>query len=155
MKKLMMLGCGCAALACGALEIAAWRGETVSAWVPPGEKIVVAKGGASSAKKATAPKGIHVKKGIARDVQFVTKVGSFDYASVPDRVVWGQGALGADVKRVVSVAVDADAQPGTYEFGDLKVRQPGQNLNRARVQFRLCEAIEARERSIRGILEKL
>ena len=36
-----------------------------------------------------------------------------------------------------------------------KVRQPGQNLNRARVQFRLCEAIEARERSIRGILERL
>ena len=44
-----------------------------------------------------------------------------------------------------------------YLAGDVyfKVRQPGQNLNRARVQFRLCEAIEARERSIRGILEKL
>ena len=35
-----------------------------------------------------------------------------------------------------------------------KVRQPGQNLNRARVQFRLCEAIEARERSIREILRR-
>ena len=44
-----------------------------------------------------------------------------------------------------------------YLAGDIyfKGRQPGQNLNRARVQFRLCEAIEARERSIRGILEKL
>ncbi len=44
-----------------------------------------------------------------------------------------------------------------YLAGDVyfKVRQPGQNLNRARVQFRLCEAIEARERSIRGILSKL
>lgn len=44
-----------------------------------------------------------------------------------------------------------------YLAGDkyFKVRQPGQNLNRARVQFRLCEAIEARERSIRGMLEKL
>ena len=31
----------------------------------------------------------------------------------------------------------------------------GQNLNRARVQFRLCESIEARERSIRGVLKKL
>ena len=40
-----------------------------------------------------------------------------------------------------------------YLAGDkyFKVRQPGQNLNRARVQFRLCEAIEARERSIRTI----
>lgn len=36
-----------------------------------------------------------------------------------------------------------------------KVRQPEQNLNRARVQFRLCESIEARERSIRGLLAAL
>ena len=44
-----------------------------------------------------------------------------------------------------------------YIVGDkyFKVRQPGQNLNRARVQFRLCEAIEARERSILEILAKL
>ena len=33
--------------------------------------------------------------------------------------------------------------------------QPEQNLNRARVQFRLCESVEARERSIRGVLRKL
>ena len=121
MKKLMMLGCGCAALACGALELAAWRGETVTAWVPQGEKVVWA-GKSSFSKKGAEQKGIHVKTGVARDVKFVTKVGAFDYASVPDRVVWGQGALGADAKRVVSVTVDADAQPGAYEFGDLKVR---------------------------------
>ena len=44
-----------------------------------------------------------------------------------------------------------------YLAGDryFKVRQPGQNLNRARVQFRLCESIEARERSIRSLLAKL
>ena len=44
-----------------------------------------------------------------------------------------------------------------YLAGDryFKVRQPGQNLNRARVQFRLCEAIEAREGSIRGALSRL
>ena len=44
-----------------------------------------------------------------------------------------------------------------YLAGDryFKVRQPGQNLNRARVQFRLCEVIEARERSIRAFLESL
>lgn len=36
-----------------------------------------------------------------------------------------------------------------------KTTQPEQNLNRARVQFRLCESIEARERSIRGVLKKL
>ena len=44
-----------------------------------------------------------------------------------------------------------------YLAGDryFKTRQPGQNLNRARVQFRLCESIEARERSIRNVLKKL
>ncbi len=36
-----------------------------------------------------------------------------------------------------------------------KTSTPEQNLNRARVQFRLCESIEARERSIRGALKKL
>ena len=44
-----------------------------------------------------------------------------------------------------------------YLAGDkyFKVRQPGQNLNRARVQFRLCESIEARERSLRETLARL
>lgn len=36
-----------------------------------------------------------------------------------------------------------------------KIRQPEQNLNRARVQFRLCESIEARERPIRDLLKGL
>ncbi|MBR7180765.1 MAG: aminoglycoside phosphotransferase family protein [Kiritimatiellae bacterium] len=36
-----------------------------------------------------------------------------------------------------------------------KTSRPEQNLNRARVQFRLCESIEARERSIRNLLGKL
>ena len=36
-----------------------------------------------------------------------------------------------------------------------KTTQPEQNLNRARVQFRLCESVEARERSIRSVLRKL
>ena len=35
-----------------------------------------------------------------------------------------------------------------------KTKQPEQNLNRARVQFRLCESVEARERSIRNLLKK-
>ena len=36
-----------------------------------------------------------------------------------------------------------------------KTKQPEQNLNRARVQFRLCESVEARERSIRKLLKRL
>lgn len=43
-----------------------------------------------------------------------------------------------------------------YLAGDVyfKVNYEGQNLNRARVQFALCESIEAREGKMRGILEK-
>ena len=41
-----------------------------------------------------------------------------------------------------------------YIAGDVyfKTRYDGQNLNRARVQFKLAESIEAREKQIRGIL---
>jgi Ser/Thr protein kinase RdoA (MazF antagonist) len=41
-----------------------------------------------------------------------------------------------------------------YIAGDVyfKTRHDGQNLNRARVQFKLTESIEAREKQIRGIL---
>lgn len=43
-----------------------------------------------------------------------------------------------------------------YLAGDVyfKVRREGQNLQRARVQFKLCESIETRESVIRGIIDK-
>ncbi len=42
-----------------------------------------------------------------------------------------------------------------YLAGDVyfKTRYKGHNLNRARVQFRLCESIEQREKSIRSVIE--
>ena len=44
-----------------------------------------------------------------------------------------------------------------YLAGDVyfKTSRPEQNLARARVQFRLCESIESRERSIRNLLRRL
>ena len=36
-----------------------------------------------------------------------------------------------------------------------KTHYPEQNLNRARVQFRLCESIESKERMIRELLSRL
>lgn len=43
-----------------------------------------------------------------------------------------------------------------YLAGDVyfKTTHEGQNLNRARVQFSLCESIEAREKTMRGILNQ-
>ena len=58
MKKILIPLC-CAALSASALEVSAWRGETVSAWVPAGEKIAhgpSAKGGSAFSKKAAAAK---------------------------------------------------------------------------------------------------
>jgi hypothetical protein len=43
-----------------------------------------------------------------------------------------------------------------YVAGDVyfKTRYEGQNLNRARVQFKLCESIETREALVRKVLER-
>ena len=43
-----------------------------------------------------------------------------------------------------------------YLAGDVyfKTSHEGQNLNRARVQFSLCESIEAREKTMRGIIDQ-
>ena len=81
-------------------------------------------------------------------------------------------ALGVD--RVIGVTMPNGVQPDiddsirliTFELGlrffqdylagsvYFKTKSPAQNLNRARVQFRLCESIESRERMIRAALNK-
>ena len=64
-------------------------------------------------------------------------------------------ASSADSKTTLSVASSVllrDYLNGNVYF---KTTVPEQNLNRARVQFRLCESVEARERSIRGVLRSL
>ena len=55
---------------------------------------------------------------------------------------------------------DIGGQMDTYaDFvaGDVyfRVRHPGQNLDRARVQFKLCSSIETRESQVHRVLEKL
>ena len=92
-----------------ALDITAWKGETVNAFLPDGENVAEARDG------------------------FVVKVGALkgvDYNQAPviwrkvmsnalDRVAWGDPAA---TSRVVQVRVPRDAKPGVHAFGDLRVK---------------------------------
>lgn len=108
MKRLLMV-CAAAggALAAGALDLAAWRGETVSAWLPAGERV------------GAAPAGFTVKTGVAHDVKYAPKPKAAERLVSRDRVVWGSKAEGP---QVVQVQVPADAKPGRYAIGDVTVR---------------------------------
>ncbi len=97
------------ALSAAAMDMAAWRGETVNAFLPDGENVAEARDG------------------------FVVKVGALkgvDYNQAPviwrkvmsnalDRVAWGDPAA---TSRVVQVRVPRDAKPGVHAFGDLRVK---------------------------------
>ena len=103
--------------AAGAIELAAWRGETVSAWLPAGESV------------GTVPAGFVVKTGVARDVKYAPKPKVTERLIAKDRVEWNSKAEGP---KVVQVQVPADAKPGCYAIGDVKVRVVDQVLPPAR-----------------------
>ncbi|MGN0847198.1 MAG: DUF4091 domain-containing protein [Kiritimatiellia bacterium] len=117
MKKLLagvvMGGC----LVASALELAAWRGETVSAWLPAGERV------------GAAPAGFVVKTGVARDVKYAPTPKAVERLTMADRVEWNAKAEGP---RVVQIQVPAEAKPGRYAIGDVTVRVVDQVLPPAR-----------------------
>lgn len=108
-KTLIGLAATMAAIAASAatLDLAGWRGETVSAVLPDGVAV-----------KGTAP-GLEVRVGVAREVMYATKPRGHEFAFAADRVVWGDKAPG---KGVVQVRVEPNAKPGVYTLGDLKFR---------------------------------
>ena len=87
-------------------EITAWRGETVAALVP------------DYAELADAPKGIDVRYGVLKSVKYAPEPHSVQRAEAYDRVEWGSDD---DGPRVVEVSVPADAKPGAYDFGMIRV----------------------------------
>ena len=108
MKKLLLMTAAVGGvLVAGALELAAWRGETVDAWLPTGETV------------GAAPAGFIVKTGVALDVKYAPKPKKPERATVKDRVVWGSKAEGP---RVVEIQVPQVAKPGVYAIGDVKLR---------------------------------
>ena len=88
-------------------EVAAWRGETVAAFVP------------DYAELAPAPAGISVRYGVLKSVKYAPEPLSLQRLEVYDRVKWGSDDEGP---RVVEVGVPADAKPGVYECGMMRVR---------------------------------
>ena len=88
-------------------EVAAWRGETVAALVP------------DFAELAPSPAGVSVRYGVLRSVKFAPAPHSLLRQEAYDLVEWGSSANGP---RVVEVAVPADAKPGVYEVGMMRVR---------------------------------
>lgn len=88
-------------------EVSAWRGETVAALVP------------DYAELAPAPDGIGVRYGVLKSVKYAPEPGSLQRLEVFDRVEWESDDCGP---RVVEVSVPADAKPGVYECGMMRVR---------------------------------
>ena len=88
-------------------EVAAWRGETVAALVP------------DFAELASAPGGIGVRCGVLKPVKYAPKPNSLQRLEVCDRVVWDSKDGGP---RVAEVSVPADAKPGVYECGMMRIR---------------------------------
>ena len=109
-KELMAaMAAGLAALAAEArtFDVTAWRGETVAARVP------------DFCELGPAPEGVHVRRGEMKKVSYAPEPGSLQRLEAFDRVVWG--AVRGDGPRVVEVAVPADAKPGVYACGMMRV----------------------------------
>lgn len=87
-------------------EITLWRGETAT-------KILH-----DYARIGDAPEGFEVKVGTAHEVRYLARPFGTHYASFADRVEWGSKAPGV---KVLSVTAPADAKPGVYRAGDLKI----------------------------------
>ena len=92
-----------------ALDMTAWKGETVNAFLPDGENVAEARGGFEV--KVGALKGVNYNQApvIWRKVM----------SNALDRVAWGDPAA---TSRVVQVKVPRDAKAGVHSFGDLRVK---------------------------------
>lgn len=97
------------ALPAFALELTAWKGETVNTFLPDGEMV------------GRARSGFGIKVGALKGVQYsqAPKIWRKTFSNALDRVVWGDNAATA---RVVQVNVPREIKSGVYKFGDLRVK---------------------------------
>jgi len=109
MKKSMVVLLAVLALGAGArtFDVVAWRGETVAAQVP------------DFAELGSAPVGFGLKVGVLRPVRYAPTPGSLQRLECLDRVEWG---VADGAPRVVEVSVPADAKPGVYACGAMRLR---------------------------------
>ena len=87
-------------------DVTLWRGETFTRILH------------DHAKVGVAPEGFEVKVGVAKEVRYLTRQLGTHYESFADRVEWGSPDPGV---KVLSVTAPADAKPGVYFAGDVKM----------------------------------
>ena len=110
MKRLLGLALALAAATGGArtFEVTAWRGETVAARVP------------DFCELGEMPDGLTIRHGVLKSVKYAPTPESLQRLEVYDRVKWTRDD-DDDGPRVVEVAVPADAKPGVYDCGMMRV----------------------------------
>jgi len=118
MKKLIAILALVASFAASArtFDLTVWRGETLAARVP------------DSCELGTEPAGLKIRAGLILPVPYSPEPDSLDRRLKLDRVIFGdtvpmprevEGMLG---ERVVEVTAPADAKPGVYACGMLRVK---------------------------------
>ena len=110
MKKCLFAVCAVASLAAMAgfdLKISLWRGESFSSVLP--DECTEVRAGV---------KGVSVEKGTLLPVRYNVEPKSLEYKFVADRAVYGSKTPGI---HFVTITAAADAQPGEYDFGSVKV----------------------------------
>ena len=90
------------------MSVTVWRGESSSFLVSDEFPEI---GG-------EAP-GVTIRRGTLLPVRYNTSIKSLEYRFVADRAVYGSKAAGL---HFATVSAAADAKPGEYEFGQLKVK---------------------------------
>ena len=115
MKMKTMMAMALAAYAAGAMardyEVSVWRGETTAVRVPHFAE--------NADGFTSAPAGVKIRFGVLERVRYLKDPENVTVAEALDRVAWGSTGLG---RKVVEISAAADAKPGTYDCGMLKVR---------------------------------
>ena len=110
MKRRLGMAMALVAATAGArtFEMTAWRGETVAARVP------------DYCELGDDPAGLTIRRGVLKAVKYAPMPESLQRVEAYDRVKWTKDD-DDDGPRVVEVAVPADAKPGAYDCGMMRV----------------------------------
>ncbi len=95
------------ALQARTFDVTAWRGETLAVRVP------------DFCELGADPDGLTLRRGVLKSVTFAPTPGSLQRVEAFDRVSWTEESAGP---RVLEVRVPADAKPGVYVCGMMRVK---------------------------------
>ena len=90
-------------------DVTVWRGETLAVRVP------------DFCELGDTPPGLSIRRGTLRSVKFAPTPDSLKRVETCDRVSW-DGWVGSLGPRVLEVAAPADAKPGVYTCGMMRVK---------------------------------